>query len=217
MRLPKGAAKMRSIQLIMLLTLVLAPRVGHAADTASTPVSDVGDLASLLEGEFTTEPAAILQDASVSKPARTYYEVAKRVDVPALGTDAVYSELRENGPDGKILRQRILALKPDTDGSGIQMKSYSFADGSVTTGLDVSKTPLNKLSPSDLRQEPGGCVLDWRKTELGYESRILAGSCKAAHPQSSNDASLMGVSKTNLTLSVEDDFVGTPVLFRRLR
>jgi len=208
---------LRTIHLVTVAALLLLPFGAWAADTSTTTVSGVSDLASLLEGEFTTTPAAMQREAGAPPPGRTYYELAKRVEVPALGSDVVYSELREGGPDGKIVRQRLYALKPDKDGGEITMKSYSFTNNADLAGAQAINTPLAKLHPSDLKEQPANCSIEWRKTDLGFEARVLAGSCNAAPAQSSPDTPMMAVSKTNLTLPVEGDLAARPTLFRRLR
>jgi hypothetical protein len=208
---------MRAIHVIMLSALVLSSWETRAADTASTPVGAVGDLASLLEGEFTTEPASMDRAAGPPPPGPVYYDLAKRVEVPALGADVVYSELRENGPQGKIIRQRLYALKLDADGGKIVMKSYSFANKADLAGSQNIATPLAKLDPADLQEQPAGCSIEWRKTDAGFEGAIPPGSCKAASPASSSSTAVMGVSKTNLMMPIETEVAAPQTTFRRLR
>jgi hypothetical protein len=200
--------------IIIAAALTLLPTLARAQESPSTSVSAVGDLASLLEGEFTTQPSPA--DATGTPPAGpVYYELAKRVDVPALSHDAVYSELRQGGPDGRIVRQRLYALKLDDSGA-IAMTAYSFANGAELAGADADRTPLAKLAPADLR--PEGCTLDWRSTGNGFEGSMRPLSCPAAPAKSSADSTpVMQVSKTGLALPVDADSGRTPTMFRRLR
>jgi hypothetical protein len=193
--------------------VVLSPLV--RAQEPGTPVSAVGDLASLLEGEFTTEPGP---SDSVGAPTAgpVYYDVAKRVDVPSLGHDVVYAELRQGGPDGKIIRQRLYALKLDSDTGDIVMTAYSFANGAQLAGAGSDRAPLAKLAPADLK--PQDCKLDWRKTESGFASAIQPLSCPTAPASASApDKPAMQVSQTGLALPVDSDSSQTPTMFRRLR
>jgi hypothetical protein len=201
---------------ITVAAFVLAAGFARAAGTETMSVSAVGDLASLLEGEFTTEPSATNATAGQKPAGRTYYELAKRVDVPALGHDVVYSELREGGPEGRIIRQRLYALSLDDSGK-IVMTSYSFANGAELAGSHANRAPLAKLAPADLKQE--GCKLTWRKTEAGFEAIIPPLSCTSAPTSKSADEKTptMGVSKTALAVPVDSDNGQTPTTFRRLR
>lgn len=190
--------------------LALSAGLARAAGTEALTVSTVGDLASLLEGEFTTEPAAPDQAGG-----HVYYELAKRVDVPALDHDVVYSELREGGPEGRIVRQRLYALKLDDSGK-IVMTAYSFANGAELAGALANRAPLAKLAPADLK--PEGCKLTWRKTDAGFDAVIPPLSCPTAPAKSAGEsAAVMSVTKTAFAVPVDGDAGQSPTTFRRLR
>jgi hypothetical protein len=195
--------------------LALSARIASAAGTDTLSVSSVGDLASLLEGEFTTEPSTSNTATSQRPTGPIYYELAKRVDVPALGHDVVYSELREGGPEGRIIRQRLYALKLDDSGK-IVMTAYSFANGADLAGAHANRAPLAKLAPADLK--PEGCKLTWRKSDTGFDAVIPPLSCTSAPTKSADkETPVMGVSKTALAVPVDSDSGQTPRTFRRLR
>jgi hypothetical protein len=195
------------------IAFLLSPGLARAADTQTDTVSLVGDLASLLEGEFTTQPAPDDSTVGAKTVANIYYELAKRVEVPTLGHDVVYAELRQGGADGKILRQRLYALKTDDQDGAITMTTYEFANGAELAGSETNRTPLAKLAPSDLK--PVACKVSWRKTEAGFEGTVAPQSCPTAPAKS--DGPVVGVSKTALSMPVDSD-VGPPSkTFRRLR
>lgn len=199
----------------MLLAILLGAGVARAADTPSTALSAVGDLASLLEGEFTTERSA--SDGSGTGPrGQTYYEMAKRVDVPAIGHDVVYAELRRDGPEGPIVRQRLYGLTLDNDSGRIRMTAYSFANAGQLAGAQADRTPLAKLAPAQLK--PEGCAIDWRVVENGFQGNVRPLSCPAAPKSASTtDTPVMAVSKTGLSMPIEPADLNAPTAFRRLR
>ncbi len=57
------------------------------------------------------------------------YNLAKRVQVPALGDEVVYAEQHAQGRDGPMLWQRLYAFKLDDDLGQIVMTPYDFANG----------------------------------------------------------------------------------------
>ena len=187
-----------------------------AAEAPSTQVAAVGDLASLLEGEFTTAPAAADAVGSTPQQSKVLYELAKRVDVPALGTDVVYAELREGARDGHIVWQRLYGLTLDAGSGHITMKPYSFANTAQLAGSAMDTKPLAKLQPADLKPLRGGCVVIWRRVEDGFDGSAQQGSCAGARPDdSAEDTPALAVSKSGLTDRLEGK--GSEIVFRRVR
>ncbi len=203
---------MRIIAAAISLALLLPIPTLFASETPSSAVGATGDLASLLEGEFTTEPAP--SDSSAGRPAgqHSYFVLARRLDVPSLGSDAVYAELRDGGENGKILRQRLYGLKTGEDGE-IRMVSYRFANGGDLASSEGSRAPLARFTPSD--PKPVGCPLSWRKTETGFDGGIPPLSCASA--QATSEKPVMQVSKTGLALPVDSDDGAKETVFRRVR
>jgi len=213
-------AALRSTYLILSAALTFTP-AAQAAEPPAGQVGSVADLASLIEGEFTTAPAttgpAAAGPTAAAPGGRVLYDISKRVDVPALGHDAVYSELREGGPDGKLVWQRLYALQLDNDTGRIIMTPYSFANPQDLAGASKDPTPLAKLKPADLKPQPGSCIVTWHRTEDGFAGTAKPGSCKSA--AADKDASIqpaIEVTKTNLTERMEIAAKDNPLVFRRL-
>jgi hypothetical protein len=188
-----------------------------AADAPTMTVASVSDLASLFEGEFTTLPATA---GTAKPPSNVLFNLAKRVHVAALGDDAVYAEQHAQKPDGPMQWQRLYAFKLDDDSGTIVMTPYDFANGQQLKGAYADPTPLAKLQPDALKQQPDGCVVVWRRAENGFQGTLKPGSCKDA-PAESKDRSLVGkpaitVTKTEYTEQPQGGS-GTPIVFRRLR
>jgi hypothetical protein len=191
----------------------------QAAEAPTVTVASVADLASLFEGEFTTLPAT----ASATKPPpNVLYNLAKRVHIPSLGDEVVYAEQHQQRPEGPMQWQRLYAFKLDTDQGLIVMTPYDFANGQELKGAYADPTPLAKLQPAALKQQPDGCIVLWRKAENGFQGTLKPGSCKdaAAAPKDATK-DLIGkpaitVTKTSYT-ELPQSGSGAPVVFRRLR
>ena len=199
-----------------ILPLVLATAAGgaRAADTSAITVSSVGDLASLFEGEFTTLPP---QAVGAPRPANVLYNLSKRVDVPSLGSDVVYAEEHEKTPDGPMLWQRLYSFKVDTDQDVIVMTPYVFSNGEQLAGTYQDSTPLAKLQPAAVKQQPDGCVVLWHHTEAGFDGILKPGSCKQAPAvPAKKDTAAISVSKTEYIERIPENST-EPLVFRRLR
>src|SRR5271168_4720418 len=103
---------MRLTHAILPIALAIFACDAKAAEAPSVTAASVSDLASLFEGEFTTLPSAA---TAANPPPRALYNLAKRVQVPALGHDVVYAEQHEKTTDGPMLWQRLYAFKLDDD------------------------------------------------------------------------------------------------------
>jgi hypothetical protein len=190
--------------------LVSLSCTARAAEMPETRSSTIGDVASLLEGQFTTAPAPI--DSAAAPQARILTILAKRVQVPSLGHDVVYSELHENSADGPLLRQSLFALKMDDAKNQIVMTVYEAGNAQELKGAYADSTPLAKLNAANLKQTPGSCEIVWHKTEGGYDGDADPQSCKDATPDSKT---LISVSKTGMTELI--DASQPQAIFRRVR
>lgn len=213
---------MRLKNLIVPAFAALAGSAG-AVEAPTTQVTAVSDLASLLEGEFTTQPAP--NDAQAAKATGPIlYDFAKRVQVPGLGHDVVYEEMREGTREGRILRQLLYALKLNDDDGVIVMTVYKFGNPSAYAGVYADATPLAKLNVPDLEKAPAGCEIGWKRVEAGFKGNIRDKACawaRAAADGMPTIPAYMNVEKTELVQSAQPAVEGKPpagaVSFRRLR
>lgn len=203
---------------VLPLALILAAGGAQAADTPTMTVASVADLASLFEGEFTTLPG---QGGVTPANGKIIYNLAKRVQVPALGQDVVYAEQHEKTPDGPMLWQRLYAFELDHDLGLIVMTPYDFGNGQQLAGAYSDPTPLAKLQPTALKPQPDGCIVLWHRAEAGFEGVLKPGSCKdapaapKAAAQSAADTPAITVTKTDYTEQPQGGS-STPVVFRRI-
>lgn len=191
--------------------LLLAAYGAKAADTATGTAASVSDLASLFEGEFTTLP----DQGPATAGAQVLYNLAKRVQVPALGGEVVYAEQHEKTPDGPMLFQRLYAFKFDADQKQIVMTPYDVSNGQALVGAYKDPTPLAKLDTGVLKPQPGGCVVIWRRAENGFEGTLKPGSCKEAPDVPKAGPPAITVTKTDYT-EQSPGGSGTPSVFRRI-
>jgi hypothetical protein len=206
---------LRAKHLVIPILLALTGCGAQAAEAPTAQAVSAADLASLLEGEFTTAPSAADSETPPPRPAREFYETSKRVEAASLGPNVVYAELREGGADGHMLWQRLFALTLDADTGRITMTPYSFANGGQMAGEATDPKPLATLLPADLKPLQGGCVVTWRRTEDGFDGMAQPGPCPGAKPDNSPElAPVLSVTKTSLTDRLDGD---GDMMFRRLR
>ena len=179
--------------LLALLAVTLATAGFLArADGPTARVSDLTDLASLLEGEFTTAPDPADGRTAAQGAPPPVYDLAKRVDVPGLGHDVVYAEIREGSPDGHLVHQRLYALKQDENASRIVMTTYDLGSAPELAGAYANPSPLAKLNPPDLKPQTKGCEVAWHRTDSGFVGQTGDQHCTGT---------ITAVSKTGLTLA----------------
>ncbi len=206
---------MRATYLVTPILLALTGCGAQAAEAPTSQAVSVTDLASLLEGEFTTAPTASDTDTAAPPPDHVFYETAKRVEAASLGPNVVYAELREGGSDGHVLWRRLFALTLEADTGRITMTPYGFANGGQMAGEATDPKPLATLLPADLKPLQGGCVVTWRRTEDGFDGMAQPGPCPGAKPDNSPElAPVLSVTKTSLTDRLDGD---GDMMFRRLR
>jgi len=210
---------MRLSHAVLPIALVLSACGAKAANAPSVTAASVSDLASLFEGEFTTLPNAA--SAANQPPPQVLYNLAKRVQVPALGHDVVYAEQHEKTPDGPMLWQRLYAFRLDDDLGLIVMTPYDFSNGQQLKGAYTDPTPLAKMEPTALKQQPDGCLVLWHRAEAGFEGILKPGSCKDA-PSAPKEAAQSAAGKPAITVTkteyTEQPQGGsdTPIVFRRI-
>jgi len=211
---------MRLTYAVLPLALILSACGAKAAEAPTVTVASVADLASLFEGEFTTMPN---RGAGAKQPAQLLYNLAKRVQVPALGQEheVVYAEQHAKTADGPMLWQRLYSFELDHDLGQIVMTPYDFSNGQQLAGAYTNPTPLAKLQPAALKQQPDGCIVLWHRSEAGFEGNLKPGSCKDA-PAAPKEAAQAAIGKPAITVTrteyTEQPQGGsdTPIVFRRI-
>lgn len=111
------------------------------------------------EGEYTGAFPGLFA-GEPNTPSVKMWAVVKRVDVPNFSSSAVYMEMRRDGPQGKVARQRIFAFSDDADRERNWALSYDFPDGAPYAGAQKTPAVLAKLTPQEMRLFPAGCELN---------------------------------------------------------
>ena len=170
---------MRFAAFAWLAAALVATGSARGAETSTAKVSDVMGLASLLEGEFTTAPDPAAGPVPKDGPT-PLYDLAKRVDVPKLGNNVVYTELREGSPDGRLLQQRLYALTQDPDGSRIMMATYDLGRAPELAGVYANPAPLARMELPGLDPRAKDCEIAWHRADNGFVGQAGKGNCPAA-------------------------------------
>lgn len=108
---------------------------------------------------------------------RSFYTKVRQVDLPAFGMHVQYLEISENGPDGKILRQRINVFDDRPNRAANVMTSYGFKDGAAYLGAYEDPSKLVGLQPQDLDLFETGCELIWTETNGVYTGAADRTTC----------------------------------------
>ena len=196
---------MRLASFALLAAALVVVRPAPGAETTTAKVSDVTGLASLLEGEFTTAPDPAAGPVPKDGPP-PFYDLAKRVDVPKLGNNVVYAELREGSPDGHLLQQHLYALTQDPDGSRIMMATYDLGHAPELAGAYANPAPLARMELPGLDPRAKDCEIAWHRADNGFVGQAGKGNCPAAS---------MAVSKEGMSQATGPSAQAT--VFRRLR
>jgi CpeT/CpcT family (DUF1001) len=120
-----------------------------------------------------------------------------------------------------MLWQRLYAFKLDDDLGLIVMTPYDFSNGQQLKGAYSDPTPLAKMEPAALKQQPDGCVVLWHRGENGFAGILKPGSCKDAPvaakeaAKSAAGAPAITVTKTEYTEQPQGGS-DTPIVFRRV-
>ena len=104
-----------SAALIVLgVCVVLSPGDAHATNSAAELQSVLADLKAWWPGEYDTLPQVELERAYGAPPDGEHdrqYRVFARVDVPHIGKDVIYGEVRTGGRDGPLIKgQQVLYI-----------------------------------------------------------------------------------------------------------
>jgi hypothetical protein len=140
------------------LVVVLAAIAGLSAARAEELDARVDFIIARFEGEYTgTFPGLFAGEPNT--PSVKMWAAVKRVELPQFSARAVYMEMRRDGPQGKIARQRIFAFNDDADRERNWALSYDFPDGAPYAGAHKNPGVLAALNPQDMRLFPEGCEL----------------------------------------------------------
>lgn len=108
---------------------------------------------------------------------RSFFTRTRQVNLPAFGSYVQYLEVTENGPDGKVLRQRLNVFDDSPQRAANVMRSYALPDGTKYAGAFKSPSKLQDLKPEDLDAFETGCELIWRETDSVLTGAVDKSTC----------------------------------------
>ncbi|WP_404479971.1 CpcT/CpeT family chromophore lyase [Novosphingobium sp. BL-52-GroH] len=113
----------------------------------------------LAQGEYRGRwPGAFAKKPQV--PEIEAWAVFKRVEAPQFSPVTLYQEVREGGPDGRIVRQRIIAFDTAPDRTHNLATFYPIMDPAAAPRADLHPERLAALSPANLPYFGRGCQMN---------------------------------------------------------
>lgn len=155
---------------ILLVALALAQPVGAQvtrADNRSAGGAVLKDdldarlaaFVAMAQGEYRGRwPGAFAKKPDV--PEIEAWAVFKRVDAPQFSPVTLYQEVREGGPTGQIVRQRIIAFDTAPDRTHNLATFYPIMDPLAAPRADIHPQLLDALSPANLPYFGRGCQMN---------------------------------------------------------
>lgn len=111
------------------------------------------------------------------------WAVIKRVDLPQFSPVTLYQEVREGGPDGRIVRQRIIAFDTAPDRTHNLATFYPIMDPLPYARADLHPEKLAGLSPGSLPVFGRGCQMNLiGKAGGGFRILTAPTSCVIPYP-----------------------------------
>lgn len=110
------------------------------------------------------------------------WAVVKRVDAPQFSPVTLYQEVREGGPDGRIVRQRIIAFDTAPGRTHNLATFYPILDPTLAPRADLHPEKLAALSPANLPYFGRGCQMNVIGKPGGFRILTVPTSCVIPYP-----------------------------------
>lgn len=135
----------------------------------------------MVQGEYRGRwPGAFAKKPDV--PEIEAWSVFKRVDAPQFSAVTLYQEVREGGPQGRIVRQRIIAFDTAPDRTHNLATFYPIMDSLVAPRADLNPQLLAALSPANLPYFGRGCQMNMIDKRDGFRILTVPTSCVIPYP-----------------------------------
>jgi hypothetical protein len=145
----------------------------------------------MAEGEYLGEwPGAFAKRLDVD--LLPSWSVFKQVDAPAFGKTVAFWEVREGGPEGRILRQRVIVFDTAPDRTHNFATFYPILDFAPYARADLHPEKLAHLSPANLPFFGRGCQMNLiGDTHGDFRLLTAATSCVIPYPDGMSRYSAM--------------------------
>jgi hypothetical protein len=176
----------------LLLALTLASPTGAQVTRADNRTANAAILkddldarlaafVAMVQGEYRGRwPGAFAKKPDV--PEIDAWAVFRRVDAPQFSPVTLYQEVREGGPDGRIVRQRIIAFDTAPDRTHNLATFYPILDPLAAPRADLHPERLAPLSPANLPYFGRGCQMNMLGKPDGFRILTVPTSCVIPYP-----------------------------------
>lgn len=181
---------MRGAGLLLALALVSPARaqVTRADNRTANAVVLQDDLdarlaafVAMAQGEYHGRwPGAFAKTPDI--PEIDAWALFRRVDAPQFSPVTLYQEVREGGPDGRIVRQRIIAFDTAPDRTHNLATFYPILDPLAAPRADMHPERLATLSPANLPYFGRGCQMNMIGKPGGVRILTVPTSCVIPYP-----------------------------------
>lgn len=136
----------------------------------------------LVEGEYRGRwPGAFAKRPDVDE--LDAWAVFRRVNLPQFSPVTLFHEVREGGPDGRIVRMRIIAFDTAPDRTHNLATFYPILDFAPYARGDLDPGKLAGLSPANLPYFGRGCQMNLiGRPEGGFRILTTPTSCVIPYP-----------------------------------
>lgn len=158
----------RALPGLVALGLALVARAAAAGDRLD---AELAELVKLYTGTYLSAPGEGARDA------RPILMRVVPVTPPAGRRHALYSEMRHDGPQGDLYRQRLLVFDETPGRSANVMTALSFTDGAAAAGLigDPGLVAAGTVATGPALAP--GCDMRFRREGDGFLGRIEPSTC----------------------------------------
>ena len=162
-------------RLLSLVASLLVPTATALLLMAGMPLhggapTELQQLTSLMVGDYQSLPS------DGARPGRPIYLRIRQLETAQPNTIALYSEMRHDGPDGELYRQRMYQFEANAQ-SPFVMQALSFVDPKAATRLIDDPTLLRTQALATQPSMEPGCETRWTRTTQGFLGVIDPATC----------------------------------------
>lgn len=148
----------------------MVTQLGACVHRPSTLSPDLNELVQSMVGDYQSAPS------DGAREGRPIHLRIRRIESSTANTLAFYSEMRHDGPDGELYRQRLYQFDAHSR-LPLLMQALSFTDPKAAAGLIADPSLLRKGALTTQASMEPGCETRWRRTAEGFLGVIDPATC----------------------------------------
>jgi hypothetical protein len=152
--------------------VVLVAACGTTPTDPARLDAELERLTSLLAGDYFSAA-----DAG-AREGRPIYMRIRRIEPPDGRRHALYAEMRHDGPDGEIYRQRIYLFDDDPGRETNTMVALGVSDSTAAARLDTDPGALARGDVAKVPVLADGCEMTWHPEGAAFVGRIDPARCE---------------------------------------